>query len=146
VLRVLTVPRPLRYVAQISVLAALYFVVAKLSLLAAIPPGYATSVWPPSGIALAAILLYRPRIWPGVWIGAALVNLTVQSSVLAAVMIGSGNAIEALVGAALVKRLIGVPRQFQRGAELSRWPPCRGSLRRGLPRFGGPGGRAIRRA
>ena len=117
-LRVLTVPRPLRYVAQISVLAALYFVVAKLSLLAAIPPGYATSVWPPSGIALAAILLYRPRIWPGVWIGAALVNLTVQSSVLAAVMIGSGNAIEALVGAALVKRLIGVPRQFQRGEDV----------------------------
>jgi PAS domain S-box-containing protein len=118
VLRVPNAPRPLDYFAQVSVLAALYFVVAKLSLLAAIPPGYATSVWPPSGIALAAILLYRPRIWPGVWIGAALVNLTVQSSVVAAVMIGSGNAIEALVGAALLRRLIGVPRQFQRGEDV----------------------------
>jgi PAS domain S-box-containing protein len=100
------------------VLAALYFVVAKLSLLTAIPPGYATSVWPPSGIALAAVLLFGPRIWPGVWIGAALVNLSVQSSLLAAVIIGSGNAIEALVGAALVKRQIGVPRHFQRGEDV----------------------------
>ena len=116
--RVLTVPRQLRYAAEMTVLAALYFAVAKVSLLAAIPPGYATSVWPPSGIALAAILLYGPRIWPGVWIGAALVNLSVQSSVLAAVMIGTGNAIEALVGAALIKRQIGVPRQFHRGEDV----------------------------
>jgi len=118
VLRLLTVPTQLRYVSHLSVLAALYFVVAKISLLAAIPPGYATSVWPPSGIALATILLYGPRIWPGIWIGAALVNLTVQSSVVAAVMMGSGNALEALVGAALIKRLIGVPRQFQRGEDV----------------------------
>ena len=117
-LRLLTVPTRLRYVSQLSVLAALYFVVAKISLLAAIPPGYATSVWPPSGIALATILLYGPRLWPGIWIGAALVNLTVQSSVVAAVMMGSGNALEALVGAALIKRLIGVPRQFQRGEDV----------------------------
>src|SRR5262249_2619536 len=81
-------------------------------------PGYATSVWPPSGIALAAILLCGPRVWPGVWIGAALVNLTVQSSVVAAVMIGTGNVIEALVGAALIKRQIGVPRRFQRGEDV----------------------------
>ena len=42
---------------QMTLLAALYFVLAKLSLLTAIPPGYATSVWPPSGLALAAVLL-----------------------------------------------------------------------------------------
>jgi PAS domain S-box-containing protein len=118
VLRVPTVPTQLRYLAQVSVLAAVYFVVAKLSLLAAIPPGYATSVWPPSGIALAAILLYGARTWPGIWIGAALVNLTVQSSVVAAVTIGSGNAIEALVGAALIKRQMDVPRRFERGEDV----------------------------
>src|SRR5205823_382165 len=87
-------------------------------LLAAIPPGYATSVWPPSGIALAAILLFGRRIWPGIWIGAALVNLTVQSSVVAAVVIGSGNVIEAVVAAALIKRQMGVPRHFQRGEDV----------------------------
>src|SRR2546429_2985213 len=41
---------------QAGLLAAVYFAAAKLSLLLAIPPGYATAVWPPSGIALAATL------------------------------------------------------------------------------------------
>src|SRR4051794_7640410 len=66
--------------AEIGLLAAIYFLAAKASLLLAIPPGYATTVWPPSGIALAAVLLYGPRIWPGIWLGAALTNLTIQGS------------------------------------------------------------------
>ena len=85
-------------------LAALYFAAAKLSLMLAIPPGYATAVWPPSGLALAAILLAGNRVWPGIWLGAALANVTVQSSALAAVFIGSGNTLEAVVGAALRPR------------------------------------------
>jgi signal transduction histidine kinase len=99
-------------------LAAVYFVAAKLSLPLAIPPGYATAVWPPSGIALAAILLLGARVWPGVWLGAALVNTTVESSWLAAVIIASGNTLEALAGAALVRRDIGVPARFQRGEDV----------------------------
>lgn len=95
-----------RYLAQVGLLAAVYFAAAKASLLLAIPPGYATAVWPPSGIALAAILALGNRVWPGVWLGAALVNLTVASSPLAALAIGSGNALEALAGAELVRRHI----------------------------------------
>jgi integral membrane sensor domain MASE1 len=60
--------------AQIALLAVVYFGVAKASLLLAIPPGYATPVWPPSGIGLAALLLFGNRLWPGIWVGAALVN------------------------------------------------------------------------
>jgi hypothetical protein len=41
-------------VAQVALLATVYLGAAKVSLLFAIPPGYATAVWPPSGIALAA--------------------------------------------------------------------------------------------
>ena len=104
--------------AQVALLAALYFVVAKLSLLAAIPPGYATSVWPPSGLALAALLLLGPKVWPGVWLGAALANLTVQSSIPAALMIGTGNALEALAGAALIRRHMGVPTRFASGEDV----------------------------
>ena len=58
------------------------------------------------------------RAWPGVWIGAALVNLTVATSVTAAVVIATGNTLEALVGAALIRRYIGVPRRFQRGEDV----------------------------
>src|SRR5438552_4508822 len=109
---------PLRYAGQTSLLAAAYFVIAKLSLLTAIPPGYATSVWPPSGLALAAILLFGNRAWPGIWIGAAIANLTVDSSPVAALLIGSGNTLEALAAAALIRRFIGVPRRFERGEDV----------------------------
>jgi diguanylate cyclase (GGDEF)-like protein len=102
-------------------LAAIYFVAAKLALLAAIPPGYATAVWPPSGIALAAVLLVGNRVWPGIWLGAALVNNTVQSSLLAAALMGGGNTLEALVGAALIRRYLGAPRRFERGADVLRF-------------------------
>jgi PAS domain S-box-containing protein len=110
--------RPFWYAAQVGVLAALYLVVAKLSLLLAIPPGYATAVWPPSGLAVAAILLAGNRLWPGVWLGAALANLTVQASGAAALLIGTGNVLEALVAAALIRRLIGVPHRFESGEDV----------------------------
>ena len=61
------------YVGQVSLLAVVYFAAAKGSLVLAIPPGYATAVWPPSGIALAAVMLLGNRVWPGIWLGAALV-------------------------------------------------------------------------
>ena len=99
-------------------LAAVYFASAKLALLAAIPPGYATAVWPPSGIALAALLLFGRRLWPGIFLGAALVNVGVQSSPLAALLIGGGNTLEGLAGAWLVERYLGLPRVFERGEDV----------------------------
>src|SRR5512144_1749988 len=76
--RMVRSPRADAYL-QIAILTILYFAAAKCSLLLAVPPGYATAVWPPSGIALAAILLLGHRLWPGIWIGAALVNFSVNS-------------------------------------------------------------------
>lgn len=98
------IPQGMSYLGQIVTLAAVYFTAAKLSLALAIPPGYATAVWPPSGIALAALLLLGRRAWPGIWLGAALANLTVSSSPLAAAVIGTGNTLEALACAALIGR------------------------------------------
>ena len=103
---------------QLGLFAAAYFVAGKLSLLLAIPPGYATALWPPSGIALAAAVLVGSRIWPGIWIGAALVNLTVETSLVAAVLIATGNTLEAVVGASLVRQWIGVPHRFERGEDV----------------------------
>src|ERR1700682_1911838 len=106
------------HVGWISMLAALYFAAAKLSLLLAIPPGYATAVWAPSGLALAVLLLAGNRVWPGIWLGAAFANVTVQSSALAAVFIASGNTLEAVVGASLIRHFIGVPRRFDRSEDV----------------------------
>src|SRR5882672_165884 len=99
----------------IVLLAAVYFFAAKVALLLAIPPGYATAAWPPSGIALAAVLLFGSRIWPGIWLGAALINLTIQGSPLLAVLIGTGNTLEAVVAAGFVRPYVGTNGEFETG-------------------------------
>ncbi len=60
---------------RIAILAAGYTLTGIVGLSLAVPPGYATAVWPPSGIALAAVLLWGPRVWPGIAAGSVLVNL-----------------------------------------------------------------------
>ena len=109
----------LRYVGRVACLALAYFLVAKLSLLLAIPPGYATAVWPPAGIALAAVLMYGNASWPGILVGAAFVNFTINSSILTAAIIGVGNTMEALLAAAIVRHYIGVPWRFERGEDVA---------------------------
>jgi hypothetical protein len=104
--------------AQSALLAAVYFTAAKASLLLAIPPGYASPVWPPSGIGLAALLIFGNRLWPGIWVAAAVVNYTVNDSIFAAVSIATGNTLEALAGATLIRRSIGVPHRFERGDDV----------------------------
>ena len=98
---------------QAAALAALYLIAAKASLAFAIPPGYASPLWVPSGLALAACLLLGTRLWPGIWVGAALANLAVDQSFVAAILIATGNTFEALVGVALVRRWIAVPQRLQ---------------------------------
>src|SRR5262245_53071071 len=89
---------------QLGAIALGYFVAAKASLVFAIPPGYATAIWPPSGIALATLLLFGLRAWPGIWLGAALTNFSVELSVPAAASIATGNALEGVCAAWLIAR------------------------------------------
>jgi PAS domain S-box-containing protein len=85
-------------------LAACYLVSAFVGLKFAIPPGNATAIWPPSGIALAGVLLLGPWAAPGIWLGATLANLTTTATFPAAAAIGLGNTLEALIGARLLQR------------------------------------------
>jgi len=105
-------------VVQVCLVAIVYFIAAQLSLSLAIPPGYATPVWPPSGLALAAALLLGSRIWPGIWIGAALANITVEASYFSTALIASGNTLEALAAGALIRRYVGDPGAFRRGEDV----------------------------
>ena len=100
-------------VAQAALLAAIYFGAARLALLLAIPPGYATALWPPSGIALAALLVLGPRLWPGVWIGSALANLSIDASLPAAIVIATGSTLQALVLSALLRRHVDIAYRFR---------------------------------
>ncbi|MFT5085890.1 MAG: integral membrane sensor domain MASE1 [Planctomycetota bacterium] len=66
-------PRP--YWVDVLFIGVAYYVFGRLGLLLAIPPGYATAIWPASGIALAGMLLLGNRVWPGVLLGSFLVNI-----------------------------------------------------------------------
>jgi signal transduction histidine kinase len=92
-------------VAIVAGLAALYLVAARFGLMLDAVAGFATLVWPPTGIALAAVLLYGYRVWPGIFIGAALANLLSGAPIVVALGIGVGNTAEALVGVYLVRRI-----------------------------------------
>jgi PAS domain S-box-containing protein len=93
-----------REVVLVGVVAAVYFGAAKLGLTLAFSNRSVTAVWPPSGLALAAVVLYGPRVWPGIALGAFLANLTTQGSVLAVAGIAAGNTLEPLAGAFLLSR------------------------------------------
>lgn len=95
-------------------LAGLYFLAGKFGLRLAFAHPSATAVWPPTGIALAALLWYGRRVWPAVFAGAFLVNLTTAGTVATALGIAAGNTLEGVVGAALVERWADGRRAFQR--------------------------------
>ena len=99
--------------AFIVVLAVLYFCAGSFGLsLAHVHPS-ASAVWPPSGIALAAILLWGSRLWPGIFLGAFAVNIAAAGSVVTALSIAAGNTLEAILGAALVFRFANGPNAFE---------------------------------
>ncbi len=87
-----------------AVLAATYFVTAKFSLSMGAVGGVAAPVWPPTGLSLAALLLFGSRLWPGVAAGAFLANWSVGVPLLVAVSIAAGNTLEAVSGSYLLRR------------------------------------------
>ena len=97
-------------------MATAYIVTGKLGLALAFVNASATAVWAPTGIALAAVLICGPRVWPGIVLGAFVVNYTTAGSVSTSLAIAIGNTSEALIGAFLVNRFAGLSA-FARGRE-----------------------------
>src|SRR5262249_14539792 len=84
---------------RLALLAAAYVVLAKLGLRVATVGNSVTLVWPPSGLALAALLLDSRALWPAVAVGAFIVNATTPGvGLLTAAGISAGNTLEAVVG------------------------------------------------
>jgi signal transduction histidine kinase/CheY-like chemotaxis protein len=96
----------------IVVLTFVYFVAGKLSLHLAVVHVSASPVWPPAGIALAAILLFGYRVWPAIFVGAFLVNDFTAGNIGTSLGIAAGNTLEAVCGAWLVKRFADGIRAF----------------------------------
>ena len=102
---------------QIIGIAAAYFIAGKLGHLLAIPPNFATVVFPSSGIALASVLLYGKRAGLGVLLGAFLLNGAIPvttndlseilNSAFMTLAISGGATLQAFAGAYLVRRFAG---------------------------------------
>ncbi len=67
----------IRGIIEAAVVAGLCYLTGRLGLLLALPPGFATPTWPPAGIAFGAVMVLGPRVWPGIWLGSLLANLSV---------------------------------------------------------------------
>jgi integral membrane sensor domain MASE1 len=101
-----------------TVIAISYFVLAKGSLtLASLHPS-ASPVWPPSGLALAFLLLWGNALWPAIFAGAFLTNATTFGSLSTSSLIAGGNTLEVLITAALLKRLNASTRLFEGPSEV----------------------------
>ena len=86
------------------IVAILYFAGAELGLSLASVHSNVTPVWPPTGIAIASLLILGREVWPGILIGALAANLLTDIPVFSSVGIALGNTLEALVAYWLLQR------------------------------------------
>ncbi len=107
-----------RSLLTIAGLAAVYYATGKLGLSLALVHPSASAVWPPSGIALAALLLFGYRVWPGVFLGAFLVNVTTAGTIVTSLGVATGNTLEGVIGAWLVNRYCGGRRAFEHAKDV----------------------------
>src|SRR5271154_5763847 len=85
-------------------LAVAYCAAGELGLRLAAANATATAVWPGAGIALAALLIFGWRVWPGILLGSLLAALTTPDRFATAIGVASGSSLEALVGYYLITR------------------------------------------
>ena len=93
--------------------AIIYFAAGKLGLYFASFNASSSSVWPATGIAFAALLLLGLRIWPAIFLGAFLVNLTSLGAVFTSLGMATGNTLEAVAAVYLTVRYANGRRLFE---------------------------------
>src|SRR6185503_8171723 len=103
--------QPGRYLAGVLALAAAYYGAAKLGQSLRYTASV-SAIWPPAGVGIAALYLWGLRWWPGVFLAELVVNgelLVDQHELPIGSLLGqqAGNVVEIVVGAVLLRRLIG---------------------------------------
>jgi len=109
---------------HIAIVAAVYLTAALAGRLVALSSGYASPLWPAAGFALVALLAWGPRCWPGVWLGAFLIDLWLDVSITGAVIAAlnaAGSTLQALLGARLTRRFVDAPMPLAREQEIWRF-------------------------
>ncbi|MEW6323858.1 MAG: EAL domain-containing protein [Nitrospirota bacterium] len=119
-------PSAARRTAHIAALAGLYAVMGDICL-RFMASDHVPVIWLPDGVALAAVLVWGSRVWPGIWLGSFLVNnwffLNATASLSPAAiavsgLIGAGSTLQALLGAFLIRRITGTSVPIERAASI----------------------------
>ena len=110
-----------------AVLPLAYVITGRLGLLLAVPPGYATAVFVPAGIAVGAMFMAGPSTLPGIFIGSLLLNVWIGYSIAehltlvsaaAALIIALASTVQAALGGAVLRRAIGYPAPLDNPRDL----------------------------
>ncbi|MDP3823620.1 MAG: CHASE domain-containing protein [Burkholderiales bacterium] len=113
-------PLALHWAAASLLTAVTYVAAGMLALTLAVPPGFASPLYPAAGVALSALLIVGRGAWPGVLLGAFFVNLSVRggwhSPTVAALampaVIAVGATLQALTGHVLIRRFVRQPLEL----------------------------------
>jgi len=105
---------PATTIVQIATLAATYYLVARAGLSLAHLHDNVTLFWPPTGLSLAALIVYGWRLWPGVFLGALVVSWSTGGEGILSLGIAVGNTLEACLGALLLERVVHFRPSFER--------------------------------
>ncbi|MGW2017129.1 MASE1 domain-containing protein [Streptomyces sp. NPDC001927] len=98
---------------RILAVAAVYYASARVGLLQQLVRDQVTPLWPPTGVALAALFMLGLRVWPGIALGAFLANVSLGPSLLSVLVITLGNTL-APVCAFLMLRRVGFRTELDR--------------------------------
>ena len=115
---------------QLAAIALVYVVGGRLGLLLAVPPGYATAIFPPAGIAIAASVIGGRQTLPAVFVGSFVLNIWIgatgapQDTYLllgVAALIASASCLQAALGAWALRQYIGYPILLDNPRDLARF-------------------------
>ncbi len=106
------------YAISIIVLAVIYTLAARLGSSFATAVGNITLFWPASGIALAALIIFGHRLWPGILIGAFIGDMLTTGNIIASIGMSIGSTTSALLGALLLSKLMGKENPLSRTINL----------------------------
>ena len=98
-------PSLLRYLFKLAILAVLYFGATKIGFIFSFTIDEVLLIWPPTGIALAVLLLFGYQLWPGIFMGTFLALTSTDASLGFALAAATGVSLEALTGAYLLHRV-----------------------------------------
>ncbi len=104
----------LKFAGLVVLLATVYVLAAKIGLAFAFVHGNVTLIWPPTGIAVAAVCLFGYRVWPGLALGAFITTASTGAPLLFAAVTALGNPLQALAAVYLLRRYASFDRTLGR--------------------------------